>query len=440
MVDDHDSLGDPSRRQQEAVEALAAVLDVVRRGGAKSRLEIAQRTGLSRAIVALRVAELVDFGLLSESGVAPSTGGRPPRQLRFVAQAGHVLVADLGATSIDVAAIDLGGDVLRQLAEPANIAAGPEAILARVELLFDRLVAEVDAPGPLVGIGIGVPGPVEFRTGRPIAPPIMPGWDGYPVRERFATRHDVPVWVDNDVNTMALGEWRHGIARGHQNMVFVKIGTGIGAGLISDGLLHRGSQGSAGDVGHIQVVDDRAIVCRCGKIGCLEAVAGGSALARDAEAAARSGRSERLAAALARGSVQAEDVAEAAAHGDPVAMELLERAGRNVGRMLASVVNFFNPSLIVIGGGVAGAGDVLIAAIREVVYARSLPLATRDLRIERSALGGRAGVLGGAAMVLDEVFSAERLEAWGRGWREPSGREDAVDPEVAAGSLLAGAR
>jgi glucokinase-like ROK family protein len=434
MADDPDSLGD-RRRQQETVESLAAVLDVVRSERARSRLEIAQRTGLSRAIVAIRVAQLVDLGLLSESGVAPSTGGRPPRQLRFVARAGHVLVADLGATSIDVAAIDLGGEILRQLAEPANIAAGPEAVLARVEGLFDRLVTETDVPGPLVGIGIGLPGPVEFRTGRPIAPPIMPGWDGYTVRERFAARHHVPVWVDNDVNTMALGEERHGIARGHQNVVFVKIGTGIGAGLISDGLLHRGSQGSAGDVGHIQVVDDRSIVCRCGKIGCLEAVAGGSALARDAEAAARSGRSERLAAALAQGPVRAEDVAEAAAHGDPVAVELLERAGRNVGRMLASVVNFFNPSLIVIGGGVAGAGDVLIAAIREVVYARSLPLATRDLRIERSALGGRAGVLGAAAIVLDELFSAERLETWGRAPRSPTRPAEPAAPGVPAASL-----
>ncbi|MEO8229140.1 MAG: ROK family protein [Chloroflexota bacterium] len=435
MAEDPDSFGD-QRRQHEALESLAAVLDVVRHGHAKSRLEIAQRTGLSRAIVAIRVAELVDLGLLSASGVAPSTGGRPPRRLRFVAGAGHVLVADLGATSIDVAAIDLGGEILRQLAEPADIAAGPETVLARVEWLFDRLVAEAEVPGPLVGIGIGLPGPVEFRTGRPIAPPIMPGWDGYPVRERFAARHDVPVWVDNDVNTMAVGEERHGIARGHQNMVFVKIGTGIGAGLISDGQLHRGSQGSAGDVGHIQVADDRAIVCRCGKIGCLEAVAGGSALARDAEAAARSGRSERLAAALARGPVRAEDVAEAAAHGDPVAVELLERAGRNVGRMLASVVNFFNPSLIVIGGGVAGAGDVLIAAIREVVYARSLPLATRDLRIERSALGDRAGVLGAAAIVLDELLSAERLEMWGRAPRTPFQPVEPVASGVGAASLV----
>ena len=132
-------------------------------------------------------------------------------------------------------------------------------------------------PGELWGGGIGVPGPVEFRTGRPISPPIMPGWDGYPIRARFAARYGVPVWIDNDVNVLALGEWRSGVAVGHDNVVVVKIGTGIGAGIISDGRLHRGAQGSAGDVGHIQVVDDAKVICRCGNVGCLEALAGGAA-------------------------------------------------------------------------------------------------------------------------------------------------------------------
>ena len=141
-------------------------------------------------------------------------------------------------------------------------------------------------PGALWGIGIGVPGPVEFATGRPVSPPIMPGWDGYPIRERFAARYGAPVWVDNDVNVLALGEWRSGVAAGHDDVVVVKIGTGIGAGIISGGRLHRGAQGSAGDVGHIQVVDDPAVVCRCGNIGCLEALAGW----RGARAARRGGR------------------------------------------------------------------------------------------------------------------------------------------------------
>jgi glucokinase-like ROK family protein len=397
-----------------ALDALVLILAEIRLGRSRSRSELGDRTGLGRAIVAARVGELVERGLVVEGDPGPSTGGRPPRQLRFNARAGHLLVADLGATSIDVALTTLDGQILGHRDEPASIEAGPEACLARVEELFDQLVGTTHGvPGELWGIGIAVPGPVEFATGRPISPPIMPGWDGYPIRERLSGRHRAPVWVDNDVNVLALGEWRSGVAAGHDDVVVVKIGTGIGAGIISAGRLHRGAQGSAGDVGHIQVSDDPAIVCRCGNVGCLEALAGGAALARAGEAAAREGRSGRLATALdQRGRVTAEDVARAASAGDPVAVALLAAPRGRIGAMLASVVNFFNPSLIVVGGGVANSPDVLLASIRETVFRRSLPLATRDLLIQRSSLGALAGVIGAASMVVDELFSREAIGTW----------------------------
>ena len=417
----------------EALDALVLVLDEIRLGRSRSRSELVERTGLGRAIVAQRVGELVERGLVVEGDPGPSTGGRPARQLTFRAAAGHVLVADLGATSVDVAITTLDGRILGHHDEPAEIEAGPDSGLARVEELFDQLVATTHGvPGRLWGIGIAVPGPVEFATGRPISPPIMPGWDGYPIRERFAARYSAPVWVDNDVNVLALGEWRSGVAAGHDDVVVIKIGTGIGAGIISAGRLHRGAQGSAGDVGHIQVVEDPAVICRCGNIGCLEALAGGAALAREGEDAARAGRSPHLATALdQRGRVTAEDVARAASSGDPVAVALLQRAGRLVGSMLASVVNFFNPSLIVIGGGVANSPDVLLASIRETVYRRSLPLATRDLLIQRSSLGGLAGVIGASSMVVDELFSRDAIARWLEAG-EPSAI--ATDPEVLAGA------
>jgi glucokinase-like ROK family protein len=411
----------------EALDALVTVLDEIRLGRSRSRSELVERTGLGRAIVAQRVGELLERGLVTEGAVGPSTGGRPPRQLSFRAEAGHVLVADLGATSIDVAVTSLDGRILGHHDEPARIEAGPEACLDRVDALFTALLATTQAiPGRLWGIGIGVPGPVEFDAGRPISPPIMPGWDGYPIRERFAARYGAPVWVDNDVNVLALGEWRSGVASGHDNVVVVKIGTGVGAGIISDGRIHRGAQGSAGDVGHIQVTDDPTVICRGGNVGCLEALAGGAAIGRAGEAAALEGRSARLRLALDQyGAVTAEDVARAASFGDPVAVALLGAAGRRVGSMLASVVNFFNPSLIVIGGGVANSPDQFLATIRETVYRRSLPLATRDLLIQRSSLGGLAGVIGGSAMVVDQLFSRASLARWIEAG-EPSG-----SPEVA---------
>jgi glucokinase-like ROK family protein len=337
-----------------------------------------------------------------------------------------VLVAELGASSIAVGLTDLRGRLLAHREEPADIARGPEVLLPRIEQLFDELLATETGDSPLWGIGIGVPGPVEFATGRPIAPPIMPGWDGYPVRDRFAARHHVPVWVDNEVNLMALGELRGGLAQGARDFVYLKIGTGIGAGLVSDGTLHRGAQGCAGDVGHVAVAKDSTVVCRCGNVGCLEALAGGAALGRDATLAVREGRSTFLAEALAAtGNLTARDVARGADHGDPVCVDLLTRSGRLVGEMLATLVNFYNPSLVLIGGGVAAAGDVLLAAIRQTVYRRSLPLATRDLRLARSPLDDEAGLTGAGFMVIDELFSPHRLGAW-VGSGTPAGQPDIV--------------
>ncbi len=397
---------------EERLQGVVSVLDHVRAHGSATRAGLVHATGLSRTVVTQRVGELIEYGLLADGNLGSSTGGRAPRLVRFRAEAGHLLVADLGATSMDVAIADLSGAILAHVQEPCDIAAGPESILGRVEELFVGSLGVESRRGTLWGIGIGVPGPVEFDTGSPIAPPIMPGWDRYAVRERFA-KYRVPVWVDNDVNVMAVGERRAGIARGHDNVVFVKIGTGIGAGIVVKGKLHRGAQGCAGDVGHIQITDDPAVVCRCGNIGCLEALAGGGALARDGETAAREGRSPFLRAVLeGNGQLEAADVARGATHGDATCVELVTNAGRLVGHMLASVVNFFNPSLIVIGGGVAGAGDQLLATIRETVYRRSLPLATRELVVKRSELGDRAGVVGAAAIVTDELFRASHLTQW----------------------------
>jgi glucokinase-like ROK family protein len=392
---------------------LGAILEAVRLRHGRSRAEIATHTGLSRSVVSQRLTDLIEWGVLEDGEPAESTGGRPARRLRLRSDAGTILVADVGATSVDVALTDLDGRILDARQEEADVAEGPESLLGRIEERFEELLGAsplADTEAAPWGIGIGLPGPVEFASGRPVSPPIMPGWNGYPVRDRLVARYGVPVWVDNDVNIMALGESRAGVGRYHANMVFVKIGTGIGAGVIAEGVLHRGARGSAGDVGHIQVTDDRSIVCRCGNIGCLEALAGGHALGRDAVAAATDGRSPYLAEIqVANGTVTARELGEGAARGDVVCAELIQRSGHLVGAMLAGVVNFFNPSLIVIGGGVASAGDQLLAAVREAVYRRSLPLSTRDLLIVTSELGAQAGQIGAATMVADELFSPAHL-------------------------------
>lgn len=398
----------------DQLDDLVTILDLVRSGSAHTRPELGRRSGLGRTVITQRVSELINSRLLEEGALGPSTGGRAPRELRFRADAGHVLVVELGATSISVGLADLTAQLVDHDEVSWNLAAGADATLERVEEMLDTLLARRSPSAPPVwGLGIGVPGPVEFATGRPMAPPIMPGWDAYPVRERLAARYDVPVWVDNEVNTMALGEFRGGIGRSVQDIVYIKIGSGIGAGLISGGKLHRGAQGCAGDVGHVAVADNTSVVCRCGNIGCLEALAGGFALARDANAAATQGRSPYLAGLRKDGrELDARDVARGASHGDPTSLELLNHSGQLVGQMLATLVNFYNPTLVLVGGGVASSGDLFLAAIRHVVYRRSLPLATRDLRITRSPLDDHAGLMGAAFMVTDELFSRGRLGRW----------------------------
>lgn len=410
------------------VDDLVRVLKLVRSGEANTRPELSRQSGLGRSVITQRIAELIDSGLVTEGEFGPSTGGRAPRELRFCAEAGLLLGAELGATSISVGLADLNGRIIEHREEASDIAAGPDTILGRAEELLDTFITALPAgPTAIWGVGVGVPGPVEFATGRPVSPPIMPGWDGYDIRGRLSVRYHAPVWVDNEVNLMALGELRSGLGRAERDLIYLKVGTGIGAGLISGGKLHRGAQGCAGDVGHIDAFDGHDVVCRCGNTGCLEALAGGAALARDAAAAAESGSSGYLHELAAAGHiVTARDVAAGATRGDATCRDLLIRSGSLIGQALAQLVNFFNPSLIVIGGGVAESGDAFLAAIRQSVYSRSLPLATRDLRIARSPLSNFAGLIGAAAVVLDELFLPERVALW-IGPRSPHGHPELAE-------------
>lgn len=395
------------------IRSTATVLEVVREGAATTRPQICRETGLARNLVTDRVELLLSIGLIAEGELGRSTGGRAPRSLRFRAEAGRILVAELGATLASVGIADLSGALIASLERPVDVKQGPDRTLTYVNDLMRRLLDEHAGP-EIWGIGIGLPGPVEWTSGQPVAPPIMPGWDGFDVRRFFTERYHRPVWVDNDVNVMATGEVRAGVARGHESAIYVKIGTGIGAGLVSRGKLHRGAQGAAGDIGHMAVADaGRQVLCRCGNTGCLEALAGGSALARDAVAAADNPRSTYLSELQREGQeLTSASIIEAALHADPVAMEMLTGSAELVGEALAGMVNLFNPSMIVLGGSVGRSLDLYLATVRRAVLNRSLPLATRSLQIVTSPLGDRAGLIGAAYTVLDELFSPRILATW----------------------------
>jgi glucokinase-like ROK family protein len=381
----------------------ARLLRLLRDRGQASRAELGEAVGLSKSKVAVELDRLTELSLIEPQGLAESRGGRRSHLVGLAGSLRFVGI-DIGATSIDVAITDGELRLLAHAGIPCDVRRGPKVVLQEAVDLLAKLRAD-GAAEEVQGVGIGVPGPVSQRQGAPVMPPIMPGWNGFPVRDTLAAALGAPVMVDNDVNIMALGELHAGTARSVDDFLFVKIGTGIGCGIILHGQVYRGADGAAGDIGHIRI-DDSGPTCTCGNQGCLEAHFGGAALARDAEVAARSGRStvlaERLAAA---GTLTAEDVGAAAAEGDPVAVGLVRGGGQRLGLALASLVNFFNPALVVIGGGVAGLGHPLLAEIRGVVYRRSLPLATGNLPIVLSELGGTAGVIGAARLVSDSVFS-----------------------------------
>ena len=387
-----------SRSTNGATTGAGAMLQAIREAESTTRAELVEWTGLARSTVAQRIEALLAHGLVVPVGENASTGGRPPQAFAFNAHAGVILAADLGATHCRLALTDLRARVIAEESHDIEIADGPDAVLSWLEEAFGALLTANDrSPADVRGVGVGVPGPVEFATGTPVAPPIMPGWDGYPVGRRLARHFDAPTLVDNDVNIMALGEhWTTCPESAH--MLFVKVGTGIGCGIITDGRIHRGALGAAGDIGHIHVLEHDDVLCRCGNQGCLEAVAGGAAVAAKLSA-------EGLRADNTR------DVVNLVREGRPRAVQLVRQAGRELGEVLAAAVNFFNPGIIVIGGDMAHANEPLLAGVRQLVYQRAVPLGTRSLRITRSTLDDRAGVVGAAVMLIEHIFAPDAVDA-----------------------------
>lgn len=381
----------------------ARILAQLRDEGPLSKAQLADRLQVSRTTVAAEVGRLTELGLAQEAGPAASRGGRRSTLVDLSSDIRFVGIS-IGATGLSVGVTDGRLTVLATRSRPSDIRRGPEVVLADALELVRAVLEEVGVD-QVMGAGVGVPGPVDFHRGVSVSPPIMPGWDGYPVRDAVSRELGCPVVLDNDVNVLAVGEQHAGVAKGAQDFLFVKIGTGIGCGIVIDGELYRGMNGCAGDIGHIRV-EDFGPTCACGNTGCLEAFSGGGALARDATAAARSGRSPALAALLAeKGELTAADVGLAVAQGDAQAVQLIRDSGRHIGQVLAGLVSFFNPGLIVIGGRVTGLGHALLAEIRGVTYRRSLPLATGHLPIVLSELADEGGVIGAARLISGSVYA-----------------------------------
>ncbi|WP_425961041.1 ROK family protein [Rhizobium nepotum] len=379
-------------------KASGQILSLVGSGRARSRSLLTDLSGLSRATVHQKLGNLIDAGLIRETEETLPSGGRPTRTLDINRDFAVVLCADIGEQHIRVALTDLRPSILGEISETFDILRGPTVVLEWIEQQFEVLLATAGkTASDVMGIGIGLPAPVDYANGRVVGPSVLVGWDNFEIREHLEQKFGVPVYAENDVNLLALSD--HRLRRPTvSEMVFVKIGTGIGSGIITEGHLYRGAQGAAGDIGHIQFAREPAPLCRCGKVGCVEARAAGWAIAREL-------REEGIEAQNAR------DITKLVRAGQPLAIHLVRESGRILGEVMTSLVSILNPEMIVIGGTLATLDDHLLAGVRELVYKRSLPLATRDLEIVISPPDPDAGIVGAAFLVVEEQMKEINVES-----------------------------
>ncbi|HWH12791.1 MAG TPA: ROK family transcriptional regulator [Solirubrobacteraceae bacterium] len=371
------------------------IVDALGQLGIASRADVARRTGLSATTVSTLVAELEDAGLVRQVDDAPtspasSRAGRPARSIRLVRAAGVAVGVEFSEQRVRVVACDRAHQVLaegsREMPEAYDAREGMDqaAILVEEVLCRERIAAD-----ELIGVGLGLPGPIHVSSGKVGLSAILPGWVGLTVADEMSSRLGVPVHVDNDANLAALAELRWGAGRGHETLVYLKVSTGIGAGLVIGGRLFRGVGGTAGEIGHV-MVDEHGPICRCGSRGCLETAAGARAIV------------DLLKPSFGR-DLTIEGVLERAQQGDPACRRAITAAGFRLGDCLANVCNTLNPSLIVVGGALAAARNLVLDPLRTAVHRRAIPSAADDVEIVASELGDRAELLGAVALVLHET-------------------------------------
>jgi predicted NBD/HSP70 family sugar kinase len=369
------------------------VIDALRSRGAISRADIARQTGLSRSTVSSLVGDLQATGLVverAEDGVAAAgpQGGRPPVLVALDSSAGAVLGLDFGHDSLRVAIADLSYAILAETAVDLEVDSAARDALDTAARLVAELIEEAGVErGRMLAAGVGLPGPIDRETGRVHSQPILPSWVGLEPARELQERLDLPVHLDNDANVGALGESTFGAGRGTRVMAYLRLSAGIGAGLVIDGRPFRGARGVAGEIGHV-LVDPQGPICRCGNRGCLETFVAGPALC---ELLRRS-----------HGPLTVKDLLRLAKDGDAGCQRVIADAGRVVGRAVADLCNYLNPDLVVVGGELSVAGDVLLEPMREAVRRFAIPAAADDVQIVAGTLGDRAELLGALALAGHE--------------------------------------
>lgn len=315
-----------------------------------------------------------------------------------------VLAVDLGGTKIFTALVTVNGRILAQKRILTLADEKPPLVINRLLSTVDALLSKKNIdPSQLAGISIAAAGGIDLKKGLVTSSPNLPGWHDVPLRDMVKRKYGVDTFLLNDASAAALGEHRFGAGRGVNNLVLLTIGTGVGSGIIIDGRLYNGPSGTAGEIGHM-TVDVSGPTCFCGNIGCLERFASGTAMAE--EARRRIGQREKSSLVeMAAGkieSITATDIGVAAASGDRLSLEVISWAANYLGVGLVNIVNIFNPEMIIIGGGVASLGDLLLEPARQIVKERAFSLSVRTVRIVTARLGNEAGVYGAAAFAFEQ--------------------------------------
>ncbi len=377
------------------------ILDMIRfTPGGISRAELARQMYLTRSAISTIIDDLKKIGLVYETENGPTSRGRRPILLEINPRYGFVVGIDMGATHLGIVVTDYSAHVLEEVEFSFSVDKGPQVCLPQIDAHLKDLLHKLNLDiQHISAVGMGVPGPVVADAGAVSAPPIMPGWDNYPIRTQLEELWKVPISIGNDAELGALGEWAYGAGRGENNLAYIKVGSGVGAGLLLGGHIYRGTTGCAGEIGHV-TIQENGPLCTCGNHGCLEAVAGGRAIARNAKYAIDAGRRTQL-STIDPEKMLARDVADAARMGDLVAQKIVTDAGAYIGIAVASLVNLFNPSMVVIGGGVSQMGDLLLEPIRKAVRERSLRSAAQAVRITSAVLGRRSSSMGAVVQAIN---------------------------------------
>lgn len=384
---------------------LSRTVRLIHQTGSISRAAIGRETGLSATTVSLLVKALLESGIVQESGTGQSSGGRPPILLEFDYSYRYLLGLDMGATHLTAVLMDLAGDVLAHRAQRFDVAHDPAGTVEIALTLVEEIMFEADrSPDDLLGMGIAIPAPLEGEGLDRPSQQILPAWEGFDLTGALSEAISLPLYVENDANAGAIAEKWWGKGAEYDNLAYIKLGTGVGSGLIANGDIYRGDGGTAGEIGHVPI-DLNGPLCRCGKRGCLESYVGAPALVSRVRQQRREAPREEAPVELDT----IEAIIEAAHAGDDQCREVLEQAGRFLGVGISNLLNLLNPGLIVLGGELAEAGDLILDSVGTTIQARAMPKAVQETTITFSSLGADAVAVGAATVVLEHAFKPANL-------------------------------